>query len=78
MSDLQKREGNKECGVSDKVLESAAGGVSTDYFRSKEKNKKVEGPVHVGCGSILIFQQNLGVYYCPTCRKEVPPKEILK
>ena len=78
MSDLQKCEGNKECEVSDKVLESATGGVSVDYFREKEKNKKVEGPVHSGCGSLLIFQQNLGVYYCPKCRKEVPFNEILK
>ena len=78
MSDLQKCEGNKEYGVSDKVLESATGGVSVDCFREKEKNSKVEGPVHMGCGSKLIFQQNMGVYYCPKCRKEVPFNEILK
>ena len=78
MSGLQKCEGNKECSVADKVLESATGGVSADYFGDKEKNKKVAGPVHSGCGSLLIFQQNLGVYYCPKCRKEVPFNEILK
>ena len=78
LSDLQKCEGKKECSVADNVLESATGGVSVDYIRVREKNRKVEGPVHVGCGSKLIFQQNMGVYYCPKCRKEVPLNEILK
>lgn len=78
MSDLQKCEGKKECSVADNVLESATGGVSADCFRVREKNKKVAGTVHMGCGSMLIFQENLGVYYCPKCRKEVPLNEILK
>lgn len=78
MSDLQKCEGKKECSVADNVLESATGGVSADYLKPKEKNKKTEGPVHVGCGSQLIFQQNEGIYYCPKCRRAVPLNEILK
>lgn len=78
VSDLQKCEGKKECSVADSVLESATGGVSADYTRPIEKNKNIEGPVHIGCASPLIFHQIEGVYYCPKCRKEVPLNEILK
>lgn len=78
MSNSQNSFDSNECKVSDHALESARGGVSAYNMRPLEKVERVEGPVHIGCGSSLIFQQNLGVYYCPKCRKEVPLNEVLK
>lgn len=78
MSNCKKAEDMNECRMSDKALESATGGTSAYNLEQPEKIKRVDAPIHIGCGSTLVFQQNLGVYYCPKCRKEVPFNEVLK
>lgn len=78
MSNMQNFDDREEFKVSDSAVESVTGGVLADQVIQREKSRPDKSPVHITCGSSLVFQQNMGVYYCPKCRKEVPFNEISK
>lgn len=78
VSNMEKFDDREELKVSDSALESAAGGVLADQVIQRGNSGNDKSPVHITCGTTLVFQQNLGVYYCPKCRKEVPFNEIRK
>lgn len=59
-------------------LQSVTGGSLFSSSSSANEGNSVMRPVHSVCGSTLLFQQTLGVYYCPKCKKEVPFNEIVK